>query len=105
MRQWLDANVTVDGRPEWLFVKLHTHGCKAGNIDCLLGEETAAFHQGLQQYAVEDSGFRLHYVTAWEMAQLVHQAEQGRDHVDLDALRAGSSGRRLVAEGVGADRL
>ncbi|MEO1997624.1 MAG: hypothetical protein ABGZ17_20375 [Planctomycetaceae bacterium] len=105
MRQWLDANVTVDGRPDWLFVKLHTHGCKAGNIDCLLGEETVAFHHGLQQQVGEDAGFRLHYVTAWEMAQLVHQAEQGRELVDLDTLRAGSSERPLVAESVSAGRV
>jgi len=99
MQHWLDASVTVEGRPDWRFVKLHTHGCKPGNIDCLLGEQTAAFHRDLQLRAAEDSKFRLHYVTAWEMAQLVHQAEQDKFSVDWDRLRSGNDDRHLTAAG------
>src|SRR5690606_13487670 len=44
---WRAAGVCVAGRPDWLFVKLHTHGCKAGNIDVLLGEPLARFHADL----------------------------------------------------------
>jgi hypothetical protein len=76
---WLKAGVHVLGRPEWLFVKLHTHGCKAGNIDTLLGEPTARFHRELAAVAARHPQFRYHYVTAWEMAQLVHAAERCQD--------------------------
>lgn len=76
LRLWLNAGVHVAGQPNWLFVKLHTHGCKDGNIDTLLGEPTMQFHANLAQAAAEHPGFRYHYVTAWEMAQLVHAAER-----------------------------
>lgn len=77
LRMWLDAGVTVAGRPDWRFVKLHTHGCKDGNIDTLLGPEMQQFHRDLAALHQQHPNFRYHYVTAWEMAQLVHQAEQG----------------------------
>jgi len=75
--QWLRCGVHVTGRPDWCFVKLHTHGCKDGNIDTLLGEETQQFHQELASESSQRSNFRYHYVTAYEMARLVHQAERG----------------------------
>ena len=76
MKLWLDAAVTVKGQPNWRFVKLHTHGCKAGNIDMLLGPKAQKFHQDLADLRKAQPNFRYHYVSAWEMAQLVHQAER-----------------------------
>ena len=77
LRLWLNAGVTVQKQPNWRFVKLHTHGCKTGNIDMLLGERMQMFHQELAELHVLQPNFRFHYVSAWEMAQLVHQAERG----------------------------
>lgn len=76
-QMWSDVGVHVAGRPNWKFIKLHTHGCKDGNIDMLLGPEMQAFHRELAEHLRSDSRYRLHYVTAWEMAQLVHMAEAG----------------------------
>ncbi len=73
-QHWLRAGVHVAGRPDWRFVKLHTHGCKDGNIDTWLGPEMQRFHAELSQHA-EQHRLRYHYVTAWEMAHLVHLAE------------------------------
>ena len=84
-------------------MKLHTHGCKPGNIDCLLGEQTAEFHRGLQLRAAEDPDFRLHYVTAWDMARLVHQAEQQQFRIDWDSLHSKTDERHLAAAGAHPD--
>lgn len=89
-QDWTNAGVHVHGRPDWLFVKLHTHGCKDGNIDTLLGPETQRFHQDLSNHAAQNSNFQYHYVTAWEMAQLVHQAEQGIRIPQLELQAVGS---------------
>ncbi|MCA9033425.1 MAG: hypothetical protein KDA66_21595, partial [Planctomycetaceae bacterium] len=80
---WLDAGVCVAGRPDWRFVKLHTHGCKDGNIDELLGPGMQQFHADLAALHQQHPGFRYHYVTAWEMAQLVHLAESGETDPDV----------------------
>ncbi|MFO1020275.1 MAG: hypothetical protein U0903_06215 [Planctomycetales bacterium] len=58
-------------------MKLHTHGCKDGNIDMLLGSPMVNFHRQLADHARRYPHLKYYYVTAWEMAQLVHQAEQG----------------------------
>jgi hypothetical protein len=77
LQLWRRANVHVAGRPDWLFVKLHTHGAQERNADMLLGEPMRAFHEELRRHAAENEWFEYYYVTAREMAALVHQAEQG----------------------------
>lgn len=78
LKLWMQAGVHVAGQPNWRFIKLHTHGCKDGNIDTLLGPEMQQFHQELATFHQQHPNFRYHYVSAWEMAQLVHQAESGQ---------------------------
>ena len=73
---WRKAGVQVAGAPGKLFVKLHTHGCKPSNSEMWLGGAADAFHVELARQTKQNPGFRYHYVTAWEMAQLVHKLEQ-----------------------------
>lgn len=88
LKLWIKANVHVQGKPNWKFIKLHTHGCKQGNIDMLLGTPMQQFHQQLASYAQQNPNIRYHYVTAWEMALLVKQAEQNKTG-DPKALTSG----------------
>ena len=74
---WLKAGVHVAGKPDWVFVKLYTHGCKENNTDTLFGPDMQQFHRDLASHAQRHPQFRYYYVTAWEMAQLIHQAEKG----------------------------
>jgi len=74
---WLRARVQVPSRPDWFFVKLHTHGAPESNQKVLLGEPMIRFHEGLARRAREDERFHFHYVTAREMYNLVRAAEAG----------------------------
>jgi hypothetical protein len=65
---WLRAGIKVTSRPNWFFVKLHTHGVNEPNQDVLLGEPMVRFHKLLRERADRDPLFRFHYVTAREMA-------------------------------------
>jgi hypothetical protein len=76
LQVWLNAGVQVQGQPGWRFIKLHTHGCKRDNMDMLLGEPMQLFHHELAELNRLQPNFRFHYVSAWEMAQLVHRAER-----------------------------
>ena len=69
----LRQGISVANRPEWVFVKYHTHGGIEPNFETLLGERMAKFHESLAGCG----DFDLHYVTAREMANLVHAAEDG----------------------------
>jgi len=77
LRLWLECQVAVEGRPNWVFVKLHTHGAKPENTGILLGEPMRAFHAALAKLAEEDHSLRFHYVTARELVNILHAAEAG----------------------------
>lgn len=74
---WLKARVQIPTRPDWFFIKLHTHGAPEWNAKVLLGDEMSAFHQALADRAAADPNFHYHYVTAREMYNLARAAEAG----------------------------
>ena len=75
IRLWARQQIHVGGRPDWVFVKLHTHGCMPANQAVLLGPAMRHAHQLLQQEFNDGQRWQLHYVTAREMANLVKAAE------------------------------
>jgi hypothetical protein len=77
LRLWLDCQVAVEGRPNWVFVKLHTHGAKPENTRMFLGEPMRAFHRALARLAARDRTICFHYVTARELVNILHAAEAG----------------------------
>ncbi len=74
MAAWLSANVHVPGRPEWLFVKLHTHAMQ--NRAAFLSTEMDELFEAMEQWWNRPP-FRLHYVTAREAYNIVKAAEAG----------------------------
>lgn len=85
VQRWLQAGVSVSGRPDWLFIKLHTHGAQEDNMRVLLGEPMRQLHHAFNVLS-KSNGFQYFYVTAGEMAQLVHQAESDIESVDFEQL-------------------
>jgi len=77
LKNWLRARVQVPSRPDWYFVKLHTHGANEGNMDALLGAPAVRFHSDLARLAAENPRFHFHYVTARELYNLARAAEDG----------------------------
>jgi hypothetical protein len=75
---WVDVAVGVEGRPEWVFIKVHTHGGPEGNASALLGPVMQRFHTEINRLFNDGIRYRLHYTTAYEMACLVKAAEAGR---------------------------
>ncbi len=78
VRVWVQQAIGVAGRPEWVFVKLHTHGCVPGNTKVLLGKPMRAMHETLHREFNDGSKWQLHYVTAREMYNLVKAAEAAK---------------------------
>jgi hypothetical protein len=75
---WLSCGISVEGRPEWVFIKIHAHGAPEDNAAMMLGPETAAFHRDVLARWNDGQRFRLHYVTAREMVNVIHAAEDGK---------------------------
>jgi hypothetical protein len=84
VRAWVRQNIHVAGRPDWVFVKVHTHGAPEAQGEYLLGEGARVLHDTLA--ALYNDGVRhsLHYVTAREMVNVIHAALDGK-HGDPSA--------------------
>lgn len=78
VRKWIDCNVHVQGRPDWLFVKLHAHGAIERDFDALFGERAFEMHRLLNESCNDGKRYRLHYVTARQACNLVKAAEAGK---------------------------
>lgn len=76
---WVRNAIAVKGRPDWLFIKLHTHGCCEMDLDCLLGKSTDNMYSYLEEKYNDKKDCFLHYVTAREMYNIVKAAEAGMD--------------------------
>jgi hypothetical protein len=86
---WVAQDIHVAGRPEWVFVKVHTHGAKETNAAVLLGAAARRAHEHLAARYNDGREWHLHYVTAREMFNIAVAAMEGasgnpddhRDHL------------------------
>jgi len=76
VKTWIAQDVHVQGRPEWLFVKVHTHGAPDAQATSLLGDGGRSLHRALAQYN-DGAQWVLHYVTAREMYNIAMAAMAG----------------------------
>ncbi len=76
---WVDQDIHVAGRPEWVFVKVHTHGAPEPNAASLLGPGGRALHEHLAARFNDGRRWVLHYVTAREMFNVAVAAMEGAD--------------------------
>ncbi|HXI82734.1 MAG TPA: hypothetical protein VNL17_01440 [Verrucomicrobiae bacterium] len=75
---WVAQRIGVAGKPDWVFVKVHTHGCQEMNFDAALGSSAAEMHRHLQKKYNDGTKFVLHYVSAREVFNLIKAAEAGQ---------------------------
>ncbi|HEV8585529.1 MAG TPA: hypothetical protein VGT02_11230 [Methylomirabilota bacterium] len=73
---WRRAAIAVQGRPEWLFVKLHCHGMEPRDEAALLGTPMRRFLATLVADAARGE-YRVHFVTAREMVNIALAACDG----------------------------
>ena len=79
---WLEANVHVVGRPNWVFVRPFTHGCSLrgiGAYDNILGANIDAMFTEMESSYNDGEKYRLHYMTTREAFNVVKAAEDGKD--------------------------
>lgn len=74
IRCWTAQSIHVSGRPEWVFVKVHTHGAPEKQAASLLGEGGDALHRELAAHFNDGERWVLHYVTAREMFNIARAA-------------------------------
>jgi hypothetical protein len=91
---WVKTGVHVEGRPEWIFIKIHTHGTQERDMDTLLGSAAHRMHEHLEQRYNDGERYVLHYVNAREVYNIIKAAEAGmtgnpHDYRDYELPRPG----------------
>jgi len=74
--RWLDAHVHVRGRPNWVFISVHSHTARQDAAEALLGGAMQRLWDALEA-RFRKPGARLHYLTAREAYNVVKAAEAG----------------------------
>jgi hypothetical protein len=79
VQSWIRAAITVDGRPDWHFIKLHCHGMDPRDESSMVGEAAQHFMGELMGWARENPVTRLHFVTGREMVNIALAAADGNE--------------------------
>jgi len=79
LRLWEKAAITVQGRPDWLFIKLHCHGLQTRDEPAMLGSSIQSFLRELVEGPGNRTEYRLHFVTMREMVNMTLAACDGRE--------------------------
>jgi len=74
---WVNKRVHVKAKPEWVFVKIHTHGSREEDRELLLGKTCDDMFTYLESGYNDCKKYALHYVSAREMYNIVKAAEAG----------------------------
>jgi hypothetical protein len=75
---WKQARVRVQGRPDWLFIKLHCHSMDPTQKDAVIGDSFRKFLEELVAGAATRKE-TLHFVTARELTNILLAACDGRE--------------------------
>jgi hypothetical protein len=75
---WKKAAISVQHRPDWLFIKLHTHSMDPTQQDAVMGPPMQRFLAEFVEGARERNEV-IHFVTAREMMNIILAACDGRE--------------------------
>lgn len=78
-RFWQRAAIAVEGRPDWLFIKLHCHGMDPRDADAMYGDPRQKFLRELMEESKQTGRYEVHFTTAREMTNIILAACEGRD--------------------------
>lgn len=84
--RWVRAGIQVEGCPDRIFIKLHCHGAADQNREALLGNDFEALFSDAEARYNDGTNFRLHYVTAREMYNVV-KATEAEAHLSIPVAR------------------
>lgn len=78
---WIAQHIHVIGRPEWIFVKVYTHGAQDKNCATFFGNGGILdkMYSYLEEKYNDGKKYKLHYTTAREMYNIIKAAEAGKN--------------------------
>jgi hypothetical protein len=77
--RWCSAHISVRGRPEWVFVKLYSHGFFTWDQDIMIGEQLKRFMGEVLELSERTGKFKIHFASAREAYNIVMAAVEGAE--------------------------
>jgi hypothetical protein len=77
-QRWRSANVTVKGKPDWIFIKLYCHGFFDRDQSACIGEDAKRFFGRMVEESEKASAFKVHFATAREAFNIALAAIDGK---------------------------
>lgn len=78
LKRWQNANITVKGKPEWIFVKLYCHGFFVQDQSECIGEKARKFFSEVVESGEKNGSYRVHFASAREAVNMVFAAIDGK---------------------------
>lgn len=76
---WRSAGIGVKGRPDWIFIKLFSHGFFGADQDAMIGEQMKRFMGEVLELAERSGEFKIHFASAREAFNMVKAAVEGQE--------------------------
>ncbi len=76
--RWRSANVTVAGKPDWVFIKLYCHGFFDYDQSACMGEDVKRFFSEILELSEKSGQFQIHFASAREAFNIALAAIDGK---------------------------
>lgn len=76
-KRWCGARIGVKGRPDWLFIKLYSHGFFEWDQDAMIGDQLKRFMCEVLELGDRTGKFKVHFASAREAFNMVMAAVDG----------------------------
>ncbi len=77
--RWCSANIRVEGKEDWIFIKLYCHGFFAYDTDSMMGERAVRFFNEVIENGERTGDYKVHFATAREACNMVIAAVEGKE--------------------------
>ena len=77
LESWRRAHIGVQGRPDWVFIKLFCHGFLPSDESAVIGEELRRFFVKTTELGARTGHFKVHFASAREAFNMVMAAVNG----------------------------
>jgi hypothetical protein len=77
--RWRKARIGIEGKEDWIFIKLYCHGFIEQDQDSMIGERALRFFSEVIEHGERSGKYQVHFATAREAANMVFAAVDGKD--------------------------
>jgi hypothetical protein len=78
LNRWRSARISVEGKPDWVFVKLYCHGFFDHDRSACIGEKARRFFGEILEYGEKSGDYTVHFASAREAFNMVLAAIEGK---------------------------